>query len=455
MINKAETQVLIATDSNSLIQADLDNVLNEFIQNNKIKINIVSEITASNSEYIAELLEQFSHNIKTRHIDLEEKIFPKFILTDNKEVLFIMADPEPIIDPKATAGLWTNNKSLIQAFQVLFNQMWQTGVDFDEKIQQLMHGKQPTKSIIIRDSQEAENLLISCFRQAKKEILMITTEDDLPLVKIKKDTFAEASSRGVNILILAPITEKNKTAANELSEIGAKIKHIPNSYFRAIVIDGKHLLQLKATTPTTTNQMPPNYFGSTFYTNDPEYVIGRRDLLLNMSNQTPQEIEKLRQNEAKFRSIYENTEDAILLTLPNGEVLTANTAACNMFGMSIEEMGKANRQNMLVLDQKVNEAFTNREKTGKSKAELTFRRKDGSTFQGEATASNFTDIDGKIKDCIIIRDTTQRKQYTRCAKGKPRKIPSPVYLYRLRHRHSGHKRQDYLQQSSLPTNHRI
>jgi sugar-specific transcriptional regulator TrmB len=284
MINKAEAQVLVSTDSNTFLQADLDNALDKIVQD-KVLIKVVSEITASNSHYAAGLIEQFSDNVRARHVDLKEK-FPRFVLIDDKEIMFLTAGLKSGIEINIDVGFWTNNKSLIQSFQVLFDQLWQTGVDFKEKIQQILNGKQPTKSVVIRDSQEAENTLISCFRNSKKEVLMITTEDDLPLVETKKDTFAEASNRGVSILILAPITEKNREAANELSKI-AKIKHIPTSYFRAIVIDGVHLFQLKATPPSATHQIPPDYFGSTFYTNDPEYVIGRRDLLLNMWGPNP------------------------------------------------------------------------------------------------------------------------------------------------------------------------
>jgi PAS domain S-box-containing protein len=410
MVKKAQTQVLVATDSNSLMQADLDNALDKFVQQNRnVTIRVVSEITVSNSQKIAELFEQFALNVRARHVDLEEKAFPRFVLIDDREIMFLTAALESRKELNVDVGFWTNNKSLIQSFQVLFDQLWHTGVEFQEKLQQILNGKPLTTSRIIKDSQEAEQTLAACFREAKKEAIIITTEDDLPLLELKKDVFAEASSRSVNILILAPITEKNSSSAVELSKI-AKLKHIPTSYFRAIVIDGVHLFQLKATPPSATHRMPPDYFGSTFYTNDPEYVLGRRDLLLNMWNQTPTEIDQLKHNEARLRSMYDNSEDAIILATPSGEVITANKAACTLFGMTVEEMKSANRQNMVIADQKIHQAIQNRETTGKSKAELTFRRKDGTTFQGETTVSNFTDTDGKTKDCIIIRDTTKRKQ---------------------------------------------
>jgi hypothetical protein len=44
---------------------------------------------------------------------------------------------------------------------------------------------------------------------------------------------------------------------------------------------------------------------------------------------------------------------------------------------------------------------------GKSKAELTYKGKDGFTFQGETTAGYFTDADGVRKASLIIRDITQ------------------------------------------------
>ncbi len=112
----------------------------------------------------------------------------------------------------------------------------------------------------------------------------------------------------------------------------------------------------------------------------------------------------------RFRSLYENSFDAVLLTKPDGSILSANPAACEMFGMTENELQKAKRNDLVVVDQRVNSILEQRKNTGKSRAELTLKRKDGSTFEGEVTSSLFTDSDGIVKTSMIIRDITKRKK---------------------------------------------
>jgi len=112
----------------------------------------------------------------------------------------------------------------------------------------------------------------------------------------------------------------------------------------------------------------------------------------------------------RFNSLFANSFDAVLLTKPDGSILSVNPAACKLFGMKEEEIKAAGRDGLIILDEKVKSALNEREKNGKAIAELTFKRKDGSMFQGEVTSSLFTDSDGIIKSSMIIRDVTERRK---------------------------------------------
>lgn len=118
---------------------------------------------------------------------------------------------------------------------------------------------------------------------------------------------------------------------------------------------------------------------------------------------------KLKASETRFRSVFENSFDAILLTKPEGTVIAANHAAEDLFGMSEEDIIKAGREGLVVNDNRLKSALKTRSRTGKVRAELLHKRKDGSTFLGEVTSSIFTDVDGSIKTSMIIRDLTERK----------------------------------------------
>jgi PAS domain S-box-containing protein len=118
----------------------------------------------------------------------------------------------------------------------------------------------------------------------------------------------------------------------------------------------------------------------------------------------------LKSSEIKFHSLFDNSFDAILLTEPDGNILSANVAACSMFGMTEEEMKNCGRKELLVPDDRAKEALERRRRDGKGTAELTLKRKDGTTFPAEVSSSLFTGEHGVIKSSMIIRDISERKR---------------------------------------------
>jgi PAS domain S-box-containing protein len=109
-------------------------------------------------------------------------------------------------------------------------------------------------------------------------------------------------------------------------------------------------------------------------------------------------------------SIFENSLDAILLTKPDGTILAANPAAEKMFGMTEEEFKAAGRDGIVVQVDKLESDLEERSQKGRFIAELTFKRKDGTTFPGEVTSTLFTDDNDIVKIHMIITDITERKQ---------------------------------------------
>ncbi len=101
--------------------------------------------------------------------------------------------------------------------------------------------------------------------------------------------------------------------------------------------------------------------------------------------------------------------DAILVT-SNDTIISANSAALRMFGMTEKEITKVGGQDLVVNDEHLVKALEERARTGRMNAELTCRRKDGSTFEGEVTSSFFTDADGTTKASMTIRNVTERKK---------------------------------------------
>ncbi|MCW4003714.1 MAG: PAS domain S-box protein [Candidatus Bathyarchaeota archaeon] len=121
-------------------------------------------------------------------------------------------------------------------------------------------------------------------------------------------------------------------------------------------------------------------------------------------------VKEITERERQLRSIFENSMDGVMLTKPDGSILAANPQACQMLGMTEEEIKKAGRDGIVVKDEKLTAALKERDATGRVKTELTFKRKDGSTFLGEISSALFADSDGTIKGSLMIRDVTERKK---------------------------------------------
>ncbi|SNB46957.1 PAS domain S-box protein [Geobacter sp. DSM 9736] len=130
--------------------------------------------------------------------------------------------------------------------------------------------------------------------------------------------------------------------------------------------------------------------------------------LTDISNQKEAE-EALRKSEQRFRSLFENSLDGVLLTVDDGSILAANPAACAMFGMSVEELCRAGGRGIIdENDPSVVAALEERSRTGKLRTEFTVRRKDGTRFPVDAMS---VVVGGEMPfSFVIFRDITERRQ---------------------------------------------
>nr|MCU0530486.1 PAS domain S-box protein [Syntrophales bacterium] len=71
--------------------------------------------------------------------------------------------------------------------------------------------------------------------------------------------------------------------------------------------------------------------------------------------------DRLLAGEERFRSIFDNSLDAIMLTKPRGEIVAANQAAQTLLGMSEEEICRGGRAGMVVEDEALTAALEARE----------------------------------------------------------------------------------------------
>jgi PAS domain S-box-containing protein len=120
--------------------------------------------------------------------------------------------------------------------------------------------------------------------------------------------------------------------------------------------------------------------------------------------------EALKESEERYRLLYESSLDAILLTSPDGNIYSANEAACTMFRRTEEDICKTGRNGLVDLsDPRLPVLIEERSQKGRTVGGLTMIRKDGTKFQTELTSSVFSNKDGQPRTSMIIRDITTRK----------------------------------------------
>ncbi len=122
------------------------------------------------------------------------------------------------------------------------------------------------------------------------------------------------------------------------------------------------------------------------------------------------EAEALAESEATYRSLFENSMDAVLLTTPEGRILAANPEAQRLFGRDEQELRAIGRAGVVdASDPRLAAALAEREASGRFRGELTFVDRDGRTFPAEVSSLMFKSKDGRRLSSMILRDVTKRK----------------------------------------------
>ena len=111
--------------------------------------------------------------------------------------------------------------------------------------------------------------------------------------------------------------------------------------------------------------------------------------------------------EAFFRTLYENSFDAVLLADSDGAIISANPSACRLLAMSEDEIKRRGLSGIIVGYRPENKTRSIDEREINK---LSFKRHDGTTFIGETISSRFSEVNGRGMECLIIREDPVNRQ---------------------------------------------
>jgi PAS domain S-box-containing protein len=120
---------------------------------------------------------------------------------------------------------------------------------------------------------------------------------------------------------------------------------------------------------------------------------------------------ELAAQEARYRMLFSNSIDGILLLSEKQKVFDANEAACTLLHYTAGKLiGKLQNEIVDVHDERFRFFAEELEDDGRARAELYFLKEDGHKIEVDLTASKFYDGDATLHYVYIFRDITTRKQ---------------------------------------------
>ncbi|GEM_PF-5350209 len=116
----------------------------------------------------------------------------------------------------------------------------------------------------------------------------------------------------------------------------------------------------------------------------------------------------LRASEVRYRSLFESSNDAVLIAQASGAILDANPAACRLFGLEIDEL-RGRDLNSLALGEDRWFAAATTQAPALLRRDVVFERRGGS-YAGEVSCTRFVDSDGETRFSVAIHDVTERRR---------------------------------------------
>jgi sugar-specific transcriptional regulator TrmB len=276
MVEKTQNSLSATSTVKDLVRAEQFGVFDSAYTHTMrytIKFRFLTELSKHNLKAITLLKPKLKSgiNVKARNPELGLASFPRMVIRDDDEILFFISPKKDLPPRSQEVCIHTNCGSLIQAFTGVFEELWRHSTDIENKIVEIETGKPTPKTTVITDAEMAEEKYNRMLRTAEKEIVLMTSANDLNLLSERILPPKRLVKRKASVRIMAPITNENLKSAKQLSEYYA-VKHVPVNYWRTLIVDERHLLQFRP--PPADMERPESAmpFETAYYSKDSGYV---------------------------------------------------------------------------------------------------------------------------------------------------------------------------------------
>jgi sugar-specific transcriptional regulator TrmB len=295
MINEMKNQLSIISTVSGLVRADQFGLLDAGFKHplrSKIQFRLLTHLSEQNLRAMKALLKETPKaglRFEIRNPNLGLRLFPRMVLRDEEEVVFFVNPTVGGYLPEQDdVCLWTNCKSLVDSFLVLFEELWRNSTEIERKIFEIETGKPSPKIFFISDMEAVKRKYDEIAQSAREEILLLTSSQGL--IESWKNTpqLKNWAEKGVSVKIMAPVVKENWEAMEQSSKFCA-VRHVPVHYWETAIVDGKHFFQFKTPSADLEELETTPRFDKAYYTDDVEWVERMKTALNDIwrSAQTP------------------------------------------------------------------------------------------------------------------------------------------------------------------------
>ncbi len=277
MIEESKAQVTILTTALGFVQEDIAGIFDSAVtptNERNVQFQIITDITPENLKIVERMERNIwkdKLNFKLRHVSMNSKFFPRFLIKDEEEaILYAPFGNEASVLNLEDEGLWINDKMFISVLKAFFVQMWHNGVDASRRIEELRTGIPLGETLIIKDGEEALNKVTKILDSARKDIVVITSSQSINMFA-ENDPVAKYFKKDLKIRIMASIDLDNLETAQKLAK-KYDVKHVPINYLTMMLVDNKHLFMFKMPPISDLGNESAFYLSDTFYSSDPGQI---------------------------------------------------------------------------------------------------------------------------------------------------------------------------------------
>ena len=244
----------------------------------KVKFRLLTQITKDDIKVTKSILKTIGTkvNIKGRDPERSSLVFPRVVIKDRNEILLFISNEQ-----KIESTLFTNCKSIIESFYSIFQDLWKSSANIEQRIAELESGKPASVMEIIKNPETAKKKYFDTLDNAKEEIIIVTSSKYLIEVAKTIDLIKKWRKNGVTTKIMAPITHDNLKAVKALLTC-SEVRHIPVGYRETTIIDGKKLFQFNTPCTTDIEDCEILNFENVFLTTNQDYIQQTRKTLFEI-----------------------------------------------------------------------------------------------------------------------------------------------------------------------------